>query len=86
MVPNLVSKTRTMGRNLEYPKGCMLRSRPATGTASPGLEKGVLWCALASISDFAWLVPKFYSASPSPVSTLVLPKAHFLICQQNLGR
>lgn len=59
---------------------------PATGTASPGLEKGVLWCAHGSISDFATLVPKSYSGSLSLVSTLVLPKAHFLICQRNLGR
>lgn len=39
---NLVSKTQTAGKKLEYPKGCVLRSRPATETASPGLEKGAV--------------------------------------------
>lgn len=39
---NWVSKRQTTKRNLEYPKGCVLRSRPATETASPGLEKGAV--------------------------------------------
>ena len=80
---NLVSKTQTTGLELEYPKGCGCDLGPATGTASPGVRKR---CAHESISDFASLVPKFYSASLILVSTLVLPKAHFLICQRNLGR
>lgn len=36
---NLVSKRQTTGKKLEYPRA-VLRSRPATETASPGLEKG----------------------------------------------
>ena len=39
---NLVSKTQTTGMKLEYPRGCVLRSRPATETASPGLRKGAV--------------------------------------------
>lgn len=42
MGPDLVLKTQTAGKKLEYPKGCVLRSRPATETASPGLEKGAV--------------------------------------------
>src|SRR5467141_3427228 len=44
-----------------------------------GLEVGALRCARGSISDFATLVRKSYSGSPSLVSTLVLVE-HFLFC------
>jgi len=36
------------------------------------VSQGALWCARRSISDFASLVPKFYSDFLSRVSTLVL--------------
>jgi len=44
---NLVSKTQTTGLKLEYPKGCVAIG-PATGTASPGLEKKVCCSALTA--------------------------------------
>src|SRR3989440_2001881 len=44
-----------------------------------GLEVGALRRARRSISDFATLVRKSYSGSPSLVSTLVLVE-HFLLC------
>lgn len=50
----------------------MLRAQTRNQNRLAGLEEGALWCARGSISDFATLVPKFYSNSLSLVSTLVL--------------
>src|SRR6266576_2258191 len=49
-----------------------------------GLEVGALRRARRSISDFATLVRKSYSGSPSLVSTLVLVE-HFLLCWRTWG-
>jgi hypothetical protein len=48
-------------------------ARPARNeNCLAGFEVGALRCARGSISDFATLVRKSYSGSPSLVSTLVL--------------
>jgi hypothetical protein len=55
-------------------------ARPARNeNCLAGLAVGALRCARVSISDYATLVRKSYSGSPSLVSTLVLVE-HFLFC------